>query len=625
MLLYEPPYLDQPYHDMGPLCVENQYPALNDEVSVKVWVPDSYPIESLTLRQTLDGEPLTAPCQQISKTELGAWYQAKVIAHNPVTRYRFVAVGRADNPIPYAWLTAAGLQQWDSSDVNDFTLTTYQRAPKWVNEAVVYQIFPDRFARSQSAASIKSLPQLPEWAIAKDWDEAVSEDGYINGKELYGGDLAGIVEKLDYLQELGVNTLYLCPIFPATSAHRYDATTFDEVDELLGGNQALIKLSTALHERDMRLILDLTTNHTGDQHEWFKAAKADPNSVEAGFYFFNQHPDDYVSWLGVKSLPKLDHSNQALRQRMYEGLKSVTHKWLAKPYAADGWRIDVANMTGRYQAQDIAHEVALSVRSTLGAEHWLLAEHFHDATRDLNGDGWHGAMNYTGFTRPLWGWLSSADNELNWFGLPMQVPQLKTAGVLRNLMDYNAQMPWHSRLSSQNQLCSHDTARIRTVIKDPLRHAVALAALITLPGVPTIFAGDELALEGLNGEHSRTPMPWDEIESGENEDQRQWLELTKRAFAIRKEQLALQSGGFRLVHASEQSFTFMRTHLASSVLVHLARAAHEPIKLSKAHLLGSNEKTLLQTGEVSYQQNTKELEISASNAGALLLEMKTQI
>ena len=163
--------------------------------------------------------------------------------------------------------------------------------PQWVPDAVVYEIFPDRFG----ARTDPSQRRAPHWAEPHDWLDEPPASGPAAARAWYGGDLDGVVDHLDYIQGLGANTVYLTPVFPAASTHRYDATSFERVDELLGGREALARLSAALHARGMRLVLDLTTNHTGVTHEWFRAAVADPDSPEAGFYFFEHHPDAYAS------------------------------------------------------------------------------------------------------------------------------------------------------------------------------------------------------------------------------------------------------------------------------------------------------------------------------------------
>src|SRR5699024_7973692 len=188
---------------------------------------------------------------------------------------------------------------------------------------------------------------------------------------------------------------------------------------------------------------------------------------------------------------------------LYEGKESVVAQWLSPPVEADGWRIDVANMTGRSGDIDLAHEVARVLRTTMrvteiatGRATWLVAEHGHYASRDLVGDGWHGTMNYAGITRPLWAWLADPESELNWLGLPTTIPRISGHAAAETLTRYNAEMPWPARCHSQNQLDSHDTARIRTVAGDRGRQLVAAAALATMPGGPTLYMRDEIGAVG---------------------------------------------------------------------------------------------------------------------------------
>jgi hypothetical protein len=180
--------------------------------------------------------------------------------------------------------------------------------------------------------------------------------------EFYGGDLAGIEQRLDYLHDLGVNALYLNPIFTAYSNHRYDVVDYFNVDPHLGGNEALASLRRATKERGMRVILDIVPNHCGADHPWFREAQKDLNADSAGFFTFSRHPDEYLCWLGVRSLPKLNYANTQLRARMYSGDPSVFRQWLRPPYSIDGWRIDVANMLGRQGADQLGREVAEGIR-----------------------------------------------------------------------------------------------------------------------------------------------------------------------------------------------------------------------------------------------------------------------
>lgn len=588
--------IDQPHHDSGPQYVPRPPRALGDEVPLRVWVPATCRIDVIALRWVSDGEMRSRRLEPAGSTPSGTWWQTTVRVDNPMVPYRFAVSG---DDLAYGWLTAAGLVPWDVADATDFRLTTHPRAPEWVQDAVVYQVFPDRFARASSSPRDEDgrplAPDLPDWAVPMRWDEEPAVRGELTGRQFFGGDLDGVIEHLDHVASLGADVLYLTPVFPAGSVHRYDASSFEGVDPLLGGDAALERLAHALHDRGMRLVLDLTTNHTGAGHDWFRAAQADPDSEEAGFYLFTHHPDRYISWLDVPSLPKLDHRSAALGPRLIDGGTSVIGRYLAPPLCADGWRIDVANMTGRHGASDLARPIARRIRATMAAIEqrtgrgtWLIAEHGHDATADLDGDGWHGTMNYTGFTRPLWSWLAPEDSTLNWLGLPLTVPQLPGGAVAHTLRAYHAHMPWTSRLQSQNQLSSHDTPRTRTVVGSRERQVVALAALATLPGVPTVFAGDELGAEGLTGEHSRTPMPWDAIAAGDPDHlDPEILRATRTLLAVRRDDVALRRGGIRFLAMHEDAFVFVRTHPDHDTVVHLARDAHEAITLDLSLLPGA--------------------------------------
>jgi alpha-glucosidase len=392
--------LHQPHHDGSACYVATPAPGLGDTVSVFVRVPAGAPVTTLHVRTTPDGEPHFAPAV-IDRRHRGAvWWRAEVQVRNPVTNYRFLL----DGPARSHWLTAAGVVAHDVPDATDFRLVAYQPPPAWASDAVVYEIFPDRFARSPQAAS----RPLPDWAIQSEWaGTPVIGAGSQAQYQFYGGDLDGIAGRLDHVAELGANTVYLTPIFPARSNHRYDTASYSTVDPLLGGDGALVRLAEAVHGRGWRLLGDVTTNHSGDAHPWFAAAISDVDAIERELYYLDE-TGDFESWLGYKTLPKLNWASAELRRRFTEGPQSVIARWLRAPYRLDGWRVDVANMTGRRGADAYPHEVAAALRRAAVAartDALLVAEHAHDATGDLDRDGWHGTMNYYGFLRPVWSWL----------------------------------------------------------------------------------------------------------------------------------------------------------------------------------------------------------------------------
>lgn len=554
------------HHDGSQQYVSSRTHDLGRSAVVRIRVHHTAPVEA-SVRTVEDGEPRFWPATPLGEANGEQWFEATITVHNPVQNYRFL-ITSAQTPA-YAWLNASGLHTRDVPDAHDFRLTAYAPAPDWAQESVLYQIFPDRFATTGAATANGN--ELPQWALPREWNDPVAREWPETSHEYFGGDLPGITENLDHLQNLGVTGVYLTPVFPGGSNHRYDASTFTDVDPLLGGNEALAELSAALHARGMHIIGDLTTNHTGNGHEWFLHAQNDPESDEHSFYYWT--PGGYECWLGIDTLPKLNYHSEPLWDRFVRGPDSVVGRWLQEPYLLDGWRIDVANMTGRLRTDDFTHEVARTVRETslaINPDALVIGEHFHDATGDVDGDGWHANMNYTGFTRPIWAWLAKEGTDLPFIEVPATIPSLPGGDVVASMNDFLAQIPWQVQQVQWNMLGSHDTARIRTVVGSDERLIVAAAALFTLPGTPVIFAGDELGFEGVNGEHSRTPIPWGQEEQINPTVLQAYTDLAH----LRTSQPALTHGGKHWVLIDDDALAFVRDDEESRVLVVLTRNAY---------------------------------------------------
>ena len=580
--------LAQPHHDGSSLYVSSSAPALGETVQVYLRVPHDAEVQDVYVRTTPDAEPLFVQAERDRSDEVDTWFRADLVVHNPVTTYRFMLRGGAAG---YQWFNGTGLHLRDVPDAADFRVVSHDAPPAWAADAVVYQVFPDRFARSAAA----DLRPVPDWALPARWDDPVLLQRDSIGRQLYGGDLDGIVEHLDHVQALGVNTVYLTPIFPARSNHRYDASTFDAVDPVLGGDEALTRLTDAGHARGIRVMGDFTTNHTGASHEWFEAAQRDQNSPEREFYFFAD--GDYVAWLGVKSLPKLNFDSAELRRRLFDDPKGVVRRLITEA-DLDGWRVDVANMTGRYRGQDHNHEVARLMRAAMAdanPDTLLVAEHCHDYAGDVDGDGWHGVMNYAGFTRPVWTWLRAPGHAPNFLGAPLMVPRLGAASVMETIREFTAQVPWRSIRHSFNLVGSHDTTRVRSLVGDDPRHVdVAAGLLLTMPGIPMITYGDEIGMPGDFGEDGRRPMPW---------DQRRWdtrlLEVYRGLVRARQTSTALRHGGLRFVHADGDVLVYLRETAEEVALVHCARERHRPVRVPARRLPGVHEATALYGPDLS--------------------------
>jgi len=584
--------LSEPHHDGSPLYLDDESPVLGWTVKVRVRTAASDPVERIWIRTTYDAEPTYHPMTVLRSDDHTTWWQGDLPVHNPVTHYRFLLADAEEHGGGQRWLTAAGIVDLDGPDTFDFKVSAHEAAPAWTHEAVVYQIFPDRFARSAAADERPT----PTWAVPAAWDDEVVFEGTDprTPLQLFGGDLDGIVDHLAHLDEVGANVVYLTPVFPGESNHRYNATTFDEVDPLLGGDEAYARLTQAVHERGWRIIGDLTANHTGDTHEWFVRAKHDPGSHTRDWYYF--HPDGaYECWMGHGTLPKLDHTNEHMRRTMIEGPGSTVARWMREPYRLDGWRIDVANMTGRLGAIDVNHEAARAVRRTAVAERhdaWVIGEHNHDASQDIDGDGWHGTMNYSGFSWPVWSWVRAEETTARAFGRPVQVPRRSGTLVHRALQEWRARYGHRAAAQSWNILSSHDSARIRTLTRDPRLHRVAAGLQFTLPGVPMVFAGDELGLEGVNGEDGRRPMPWDRHDSWEAATLAAYRTLAR----VRRDHPALSRGGLRWAYVDDDCLVYLREHPSGSVLVCARRAGGAAVPLEAAQV-GLTDGTLLAATE----------------------------
>lgn len=385
-------------------------------------------------------------------------------------------------------------------------------------QQIVYQIFPERFAIGSPHTSASKLA-LPLYhrpgSMRKRWDElpAVTEaERRQPGNVFYGGDLPGVLEHLDYLQDLGVTTLYFTPLFTAPSNHKYDATDFWQVDPMFGGDAALQRLIKALTQRQMYLILDAVLNHVSDHHPWFLAARAgDPRCRD---FFTLDDQGDYLCWWDIGFMPELNLTNPALKDLLYRGPDSVVQHYLKRGVA--GWRFDTA--------QDLGMPIAREIRQAVAPhfpEAQLIGELMSYAGDWLDGSGYTGMMNYY-FREAMLFWLTGR------IGAPQ---------ASRALAQYYTGYGHAGSLTSWLMLASHDTARLATLIPQPWARHLARVAQFTLPGIPVIYYGEEIGMEGGPDPDCRRPMLWDTS---------RWDSATRASYrqliAIRQTHPALQYG-----------------------------------------------------------------------------------
>ncbi|EQB8708169.1 maltodextrin glucosidase [Klebsiella aerogenes] len=542
-----------------------------ERLVITLWLSGETMPQRITLRAEEDNEELSLPMQRLRQSphaDVVAWRgEINLMNGQPRRRYSFKLLW-ADRQL---WFTPQGFQRFPPARLEQFAVDVPDSGPQWVPDQVFYQIFPDRFARSEAREAGQDEVYYHHAAgqdiVLKAWDEPLT--GEAGGSTFYGGDLDGISEKLPYLKQLGVTALYLNPVFVAPSVHKYDTADYRRVDPQFGGDAALLRLRHNTQREGMRLILDGVFNHTGDSHPWFDRHQQASNGAchqpdSPWREWFNFSPDGVAhNWLGYASLPKLDYRSSSLVNEIYAGEDSVVRHWLKAPWSMDGWRLDVVHMLGedggaRNNLRHIAGITQAAKREQ--PEAFVFGEHFGDARQWLQADAEDAAMNYRGFTFPLWGFLANTDISYD--------PQHIDAQTCMAWMDnYRAGLSHQQQLRMFNQLDSHDTARFKSLLgKDVARLPLAVVWLFCWPGVPCIYYGDEVGVDGNNDPFCRKPFPWDPALQDEN-----LLALYKRMTTLRKGHQALRYGGCQVIYAEDNVVVFVRVYKQQRVLVAINR------------------------------------------------------
>jgi cyclomaltodextrinase len=426
------------------------------------------------------------------------------------------------------------------------------RTPGWVKDAIFYQIFPDRFAKSE---------RVPKPANLKPWDSIPTGEGYL------GGDLYGVLEHLDHIQSLGANAIYFTPIFASASNHRYHTADYYQVDPMLGGNQALRDLIDECHRRDMRVVLDGVFNHASRAFLPFNdILEQGPHSAYIDWFLIQDwplspydgsKPANYVSWVGNRALPKFNTDNPEVR----EYLMRVGEFWL-REFKIDGWRLDVPfeiTTPGFWQ------EFRQRVRA-INPDAYIVGEVWTDARQWLQGDQFDAVMNYL-FTAPLIAFTAGdrVVREMTAGRSYQPYPALDAPGFARRIESLLSMYNWENTLAQMNLLDSHDTARLLSMAQED-RATVRLATLfqMTYPGAPSIFYGDEIGLPGALDPDSRRGMPW---------DQSRWdvelLQFFKRAIRLRHEHPVLRHGAIQTVYAEGNVYAMSRSSSEETLIVAL--------------------------------------------------------
>ena len=558
------------HHDGSPRFVTARSYAPGERVTLRLRTGLNAPIERAFLRICPDGNQSLIEMRLTQTDAASRWWEIDFHLTMPQTSYRFWLL----TPEGEWWLTVLGVMRHIPPDAGDFKLLAGYQAPSWVRDTVFYQIFPERFADGDPSNNVRDGEYLyyGRPVVARRWGEAPSSHAGTGAIEFFGGDLQGILQKLEYLEELGISALYLTPISTSPSNHKYDVEDYLHVDPHFGGDAALIALRQALQARGIRLVLDIVPNHCGATHPWFLRAQADPTAEEAEFFSFDRARNEYATWLGFGSLPKLNYRSQRLREVMYAGSDAIMRYWLRPPFSIDGWRIDVANMLARQGESQLGHKIGRGIRRAVKEEApqaYLLGEHFFDGTAHLQGDELDACMNYQGFLLPLQQWLAPSGLARHWHANWAPRHLLPTEALVDQWRAFLAAIPWQIAMQQLNLLGSHDTPRILTILGgDEAYLRLAATILFTYPGVPCVYYGDEIGLDGRGDPDNRRYMLWDVQEWN-----RELREFYRTLIRLRSTSPALRWGGIQFVYAAHETLAYLRDAPEEQLLVVARRAS----------------------------------------------------
>ncbi|BDD39219.1 glycoside hydrolase family 13 protein [Streptococcus ruminantium] len=490
------------------------------------------------------GYQYRAEMEKVASDNLFDYWQVELKTDFGRLQYIFELIGRDGQRLLYGeGGPLAASEEKLHSFMNGFKLPYLHeldrcQVPAWVSGTVWYQIFPDRFARGKASEAKQTF---------REWNPDLAP----SPNDFFGGDLAGIIEHLDYLQDLGITGLYLCPIFKAPSNHKYDTSDYYQIDPQFGTNEELKQLVSKAHQRGMRVMLDAVFNHIGYQSkQWQDVLEKGERSIYCDWFHIDRFPlveekngqecVNYQTFAFQKEMPKLNTAHPEVKTYLLD----IARFWIEE-CDIDAWRLDVANEID-HQFWKEFRKTVLSIKPDL----FILGEIWHSAQSWLVGDEHHSVMNY-----PLASTIKS-------FFLTGELTDKEFIASLNSQrFTYRQQV----REVLFNLLDSHDTERISTTAKgDKNAIKAALVALFFQVGSPCIYYGTEVGLSGGEDPDCRRVMPWKK----EQQDEELLAFVTKLIHLRQTYQTIIQNGKFSLESTEERLLRMTYTNEDKSITLY---------------------------------------------------------
>lgn len=625
--------LNSIYHDSTINYVSNPFPKIGEEIKIKVRFLKNEKIHNVFLRYRKYGEEVIQEMNFDYEKNGLVYYSTSVKVREEIFSYIFIFT-TLDEVYYY---NQRGIFDYRLDNSNNFKILSDYNSPSWMSKSVFYQIMPDRFRNGNDEITIKSkdYEYMGYRPINMKWYEKPRVWEETRNLDFYGGDFYGIIEKLDYLQELGINAIYLNPIFKSPTMHKYDALDYFEIDKSLGGDEAFIKLSEEIHKRNMKIILDISINHTSSSSKWFNkdgifydksiGAYNNPESPYREFYFI-EDDGSYFTWMGVETMPALNYSSQKLRDIIYRNEDSVIKKYLKPPYNIDGWRFDVADVMARNEKINVYYEVWEEINKEIKKvkkDALILSEEWQDAPEMYNGKRWDSTMNYFGANLPIREFAGEVDvftrrNEK----LSLLKPYFSSEKLKNRILQTMVNQPTIINYQMFNLIDSHDISRLNNNPNVSYENYIgAIITLFGLPGAVNIFYGDEIYLDGYIGpvEGCRYPMNW---KSELNDIEKETNDIYKKLIQLKTKKEAYQFGGFKILYAKGDVFAFTRFVEDEAYIIVWSKSKNKEkisIDLAKIGLFKNFE---FEIGKANVNIKDEQIEIELEPSSSIILRLE---